>query len=105
MKNAGPIIAAGIMKIGMLKVLAFKALALLVGKALLVSKLAFLLAAIIGLKKLFSQSKHVTYEVVAHPHHTHSAVESHGHGDTYSSGWGRSGDAAQNLAYRGHLQQ
>ncbi|XKL63307.1 hypothetical protein PGB90_005671 [Kerria lacca] len=104
MKNAGPIIAAGIMKLGMLKVLAFKALALLVGKALLVSKLAFLLAAIIGLKKLFSQSKHVTYEVVAHPHHSHSAVESHGHGDTYSSGWGRSGDVAQNLAYRGHLQ-
>lgn len=105
MKNAGPIIAAGIMKIGMLKVLAFKALALLVGKALLVSKLAFLLAAIIGLKKLFSHSKHVTYEVVAHPHHSHSAVESHGHGaEGFSSGWGRSGDAAQNLAYRGHLQ-
>ena len=104
MKNAGPIISAGSMKIGMLKVLAFKALALLVGKALLVSKLAFLLAAIIGLKKLFSHSKHVTYEVVAHPHHSHAAVEPHGHGDSYSSGWGRSGDTAQNLAYRGHSQ-
>lgn len=64
MKNMGPVIAAGIMKIGMIGVLAFKALALLVGKALLVSKLAFLLAAVIGLKKLFSQERHVTYEVL-----------------------------------------
>lgn len=67
MKNMGPVIAAGIMKIGMIGVLAFKALALLVGKALLVSKLAFLLAAVIGLKKLFSQERHVTYEVVLLP--------------------------------------
>ena len=63
MKNMGPLIAAGAMKLGMVGIIAFKALALLVGKALLVSKLAFLLAAIIGLKKLFSQQKHVTYEV------------------------------------------
>lgn len=34
----GAIIAAAAMKIGLLKALAFKALALLVGKALLVSK-------------------------------------------------------------------
>lgn len=67
MKNMGPVIAAGIMKIGMIGVLAFKALALLVGKALLVSKLAFLLAAVIGLKKLFSQERHVTYEVLLLP--------------------------------------
>lgn len=89
--------AAMMMKMGMLKVLAFKVLALLVGKALLISKLAFLLATIIGLKKLFSQQKHVTYEVVAHPHH-----ESHG-SDSYSSaGWGRSSsEAAHNMAYSG----
>ncbi|KAK9501624.1 hypothetical protein O3M35_012317 [Rhynocoris fuscipes] len=117
MKNMGPLIAAGAMKIGMVGILAFKALALLVGKALLVSKLAFLLAAIIGLKKLFSQQKHVTYEVVAHPHHSHSHVSSdHGHGgggDSYSSGWGRSIDVAptqatannadaHQLAYKAH---
>ncbi|RZF36341.1 hypothetical protein LSTR_LSTR008822 [Laodelphax striatellus] len=92
MKNLGPLVAAGMMKIGMVGVLAFKALALLVGKALLVSKLAFLLAAVIGLKKLFSQQKHVTYEVVTHPHHSHShapEIHSSGH-DSYSSGWGRS---------------
>ncbi|KAI5713709.1 hypothetical protein M8J76_003998 [Diaphorina citri] len=91
-KNMGPLIAAGVMKLGMLKALAFKALALLVGKALLLSKLAFILTAIIGLKKLLSQPKHVTYEVVSHPHHAE-----HGH-DSYSAGWGRSLDA-QNLAY------
>ncbi|XP_025417186.1 uncharacterized protein LOC112688285 [Sipha flava] len=96
-KNMGPMMAAMMMKMGMLKVLAFKVLALLVGKALLISKLAFLLATIIGLKKLFSQQKHVTYEVVAHPHH-----ESHG-SDSYSSaGWGRSSsEAAHNMAYSG----
>ncbi|XP_022178642.1 uncharacterized protein LOC111039431 [Myzus persicae] len=99
-KNMGPMMAAMMMKMGMLKVMAFKVLALLVGKALFVSKLAFLLATIIGLKKLFSQQKHVTYEVVAHPHH-----ESHG-SDSYSSaGWGRSSsEAAHNMAYSGQGQ-
>ncbi|KAL6432067.1 hypothetical protein ACFW04_006647 [Cataglyphis niger] len=82
--NMGMLIAAGIMKMGLIAGLAFKAITLLVGKALLLSKIALLLASIIGLKKLFSQGKHVTYEVVAHPHHDH------GHGDSYSSGWGRS---------------
>lgn len=108
--NMGPLLAAGAMKVGMMGILAFKALALLVGKALLVSKLAFLLAAIIGLKKLFSQQKHVTYEVVAHPHHSHSHVSEHGHGgggDSYSSAWGRSIEPAtssdpQTLAYSAH---
>lgn len=101
-KNMGPMMAAMMMKMGMLKVLAFKVLALLVGKALFVSKLAFLLVTIIGLKKLFSQQKHVTYEVVAHPAHH----ESHG-SDSYSSsaGWGRSSsEAAHNMAYSGHAQ-
>lgn len=97
-KNMGPMMAAMMMKMGMLKVLAFKVLALLVGKALLLSKLAFLLATVIGLKKLFSQQKHVTYEVVAHPHH-----ESHHGSDSYSSaGWGRSSsEAAHSMAYSG----
>lgn len=116
MKNMGPLMAAGMMKVGMFGVLAFKALALLVGKALLVSKLAFLLAAIIGLKKLFAQDRHVTYEVVAHPHHTHSHAGGEGHhgGEAYSSGWGRSIDVApvpaaasspedaHQLAYKAH---
>lgn len=38
--NLGPLIAAAVLKIGLLKALAFKALVLLVGKALLVSKVS-----------------------------------------------------------------
>lgn len=49
MKHVAPLLAAGAMKVGMVAVLAFKALALLVGKALLVAKLAFLLASVIGI--------------------------------------------------------
>ncbi|KAK2579929.1 hypothetical protein KPH14_007609 [Odynerus spinipes] len=113
--NMGPLIAAAVLKIGVIGGLAFKALALLVGKALLLSKIALLLAGIIGLKKLFSQQKHVTYEVVAHPHHTasHTFSSDHGHGDSYSSGWARNfhgqssipaqGDA-HDLAYSAHAK-
>lgn len=104
----GPLIAAAVLKIGLIGGLAFKALALLVGKALLLSKIALLLAGIIGLKKLFSQQKHVTYEVMAHPHHG----SDHGH-DSYSSGWARrfhgstpaSGQPdAHELAYSAHVK-
>jgi len=100
MKNMGPLIAAAAAKIAVLGGLAFKGLVLLVGKALLVSKMALLLASILWLKKLFSHQKHVTYEVVAHPHHSHSTVDHHG-GDSFSSGWGRSSEAHQ-LAYSGY---
>ncbi|KAG5889029.1 hypothetical protein JTB14_009434 [Gonioctena quinquepunctata] len=104
------IIAAVVMKIGLLKALAFKALVLLVGKALLVSKLALVLAVVIGLKKLLNSEKHVTYEVVAHPHHDHHEHIDHGHsGGGYDAhgggGWGRNFDAqaAQNLAYSAQI--
>lgn len=109
----GPLIAAAVLKIGLIGGLAFKALALLVGKALLLSKIALLLAGIIGLKKLFSQQKHVTYEVVAHPHHSSSHISDHAHADSYSSGWARSfhgqgpisGQAdAHDLAYSAHAK-
>lgn len=107
MKNMGPLLAAGMMKVGMVGILAFKALALLVGKALLVSKLAFLLAAVIGLKKLFSQERHVTYEVVAHPHQSHSEIHSssggHHGSEAISSGWGRSIDDPHTLAYSAYV--
>ncbi|XP_012522910.1 uncharacterized protein LOC105828893 [Monomorium pharaonis] len=109
--NMGPLIAAAVLKIGLIGGLAFKALALLVGKALLLSKIALLLASIIGLKKLFSQGKHVTYEVVAHHGPSHSF--DHGHGDSYSSGWARSfreqtpipgQPDAHDLAYAAHVK-
>lgn len=106
----GPLLAAAVLKIGLIGGLAFKGLALLVGKALLLSKIALLLAGIIGLKKLFSHQKHVTYEVVAHPHHG-GHIESHGHSD-FSGGWARSfqaadrqTEAAQQMAYAAHAPQ
>lgn len=78
---------------GTLIPLALGGLALLAGKALIVSKLALVLAGIIGLKKLFSGhgGGHGHEEVVV-------ASAGHGHG---SSGWGRSYDQAQsqNIAY------
>ncbi|KAB0794503.1 hypothetical protein PPYR_11342 [Photinus pyralis] len=107
----GAIMGLVALKIGLLKAIAFKALALLVGKALIVSKLALVLALIIGLKKLLSTEKYVTYEVVAHPHHDHhhehsfsgAGHDSFGHGGGHGhghGGWGRSAEGAE-IAYRG----
>lgn len=106
------------MKAAALIPLALGAIALLAGKALLIGKIALLLASIIGLKKLLSQQKTVTYEIVSHPHHT-SSHEHHGH-DSFSSaggdvgggsygggghgGWGRSADAHE-LAYKAYAPQ
>lgn len=87
MRNIAPLMAALATKIGIIGLLVFKGLVLLVGKALIVSKVALILALIIGFKKLFGK-KHVTYEVVSHPHHS----ESHAAHDSYSSGWGRALD-------------
>lgn len=116
-KILGPLLLALGLKAAALLPLILGAIALIAGKALLVGKIALVLSAIIGLKKLLSQEKHVTYEVVAHPHH--SSSHSASHGEAYSvgasnvdvsgyaaaagsghGGWGRSVDA-QDLAYRG----
>uniref|UniRef100_A0A336N0N1 CSON007696 protein n=2 Tax=Culicoides sonorensis TaxID=179676 RepID=A0A336N0N1_CULSO len=103
-KLLGPLLMAVALKGAALIPLALGAIALIAGKALLIGKLALVLSAIIGLKKLLSQEKHVTYEVVAHPHHTssHSQSQSDSFGGSgYSSdvgsygsgggshGWGR----------------
>ena len=73
MKNTGPLIAAVIFKGILMGILAFKALFLLSGKALLISKLAFMISSLIGLKKLLSEKgKHVTYEIVG-DHHRYDA--------------------------------
>ncbi|CAG9569468.1 unnamed protein product [Danaus chrysippus] len=117
-KILGPIIAAVMLKMMALLPLAIGAIALIAGKALLIGKLALVLSAIIGLKKLLSQQKHVTYEVVAHPHHSTSHTSSHDYagasgyggdsggysgGSGHSGGWGRSVDA-QSLAYSAQKQ-
>lgn len=112
-KLLGPLLMAVALKGAALIPLALGAIALIAGKALLIGKIALVLSAIIGLKKLLSQEKHVTYEVVAHPHHTSSHSSSHGDaigGSGYSSdvgsygagggshGWGRS-LSAQDIAF------
>lgn len=84
MKNSGHIVGAIVAKAALIGALIFKGLVLLVGKALVVSKLAFLLASILAIKKLLSK-KHITYEVVAHPVHDH-------HHEHPISGWGRAID-------------
>lgn len=115
-KLLGPLLMAVALKGAALIPLALGAIALIAGKALLIGKIALVLSAIIGLKKLLSQEKHVTYEVVAHPHHTSSHSSSHGDavgGSGYSSdvgsygaggsshGWGRSLNA-QDIAYNAY---
>lgn len=116
-KMLGPLMMAIALKAAALLPLVLGAIALIAGKALLIGKIALVLSAIIGLKKLLSQEKHVTYEVVAHPHHTSSHSSSHadsfaggfsgGDSGSYGAagassgghGWGRSYDA-QDLAYK-----
>lgn len=68
--------------------LAFGALALLAGKALIVSKLALALASIIGIKKLISSGHH--------HESAHEVVVSGGHSG--GGGWGRS---LKDLPYKG----
>lgn len=116
-KILGPLMAALALKAAALLPLILGAIALIAGKALLIGKLALVLSAIIGLKKLLSQQKHVTYEVVAHPHHSSSHSSSHssdygggssgydggyggggGGGSSGHGGWGRAIDA-QEQAY------
>lgn len=112
-KILGPLIAMIALKAAALLPLLLGAIALIAGKALLIGKIALVLSAVIGLKKLLSQEKHVTYEVVAHPHHTSSHTTSHDASGGFSGadagsyggssggghGWGRSYDA-QDLAYK-----
>ena len=81
----GGLLAIPLLIGGTLVPLALGALALLAGKALIVSKLALVLASIIGLKKLVSGHDHG---------HGHEVVQvAGGHG---GSGWARS---ASDLAY------
>ncbi|OAD62710.1 hypothetical protein WN48_06909, partial [Eufriesea mexicana] len=83
-KNMGGLLAIPLLIGGTLVPLALGALALLAGKALIVSKLALVLASIIGLKKLVSGGGEHGHEVVQ---------VAGGHG---SSGWARS---SHDLAY------
>ncbi|CAG4964221.1 unnamed protein product [Parnassius apollo] len=91
-KKLAPLLAIPLLIGGMMVPLAFGALALLAGKALIVSKLALVLAGIIGLKKLLSSSS---------GSEAHEVVVSAGHG---GPGWSRSLDNAHDLAYSAYAQ-
>lgn len=112
-KYMGPILTAIAIKGGFVA-MAFQAIALIAGKALLIGKIALVLSAIIGLKKLVSGGEaheKTTYEIVKHPQvsQSHTYSSSHFGGGEYeaSAGGGhyrRSLDAdhAQNSAYSAH---
>ncbi|XP_046816766.1 uncharacterized protein LOC124423237 [Vespa crabro] len=92
-KSLLPILLLVKAKAAILIPLALGALALLAFKALVIGKIALIISAIIGLQKLLA-SKNQSYEVVAHPVHSHAHYEAD-HGDHH--GWARS--AGSDLAY------
>lgn len=67
MKKTGPLIASVVLKGALIGLLGFKALFLLSGKALLISKLAFLFSSLIGANNLFQKNRQVTYEIHSGP--------------------------------------
>ncbi|CAK1541123.1 unnamed protein product [Leptosia nina] len=115
-KMMGPILAGIAIKGGFLA-MAFQAIAIIAGKALLIGKIALLLSAIIGLKKLVTGGESLektTYEIVKHPQvsQTHTYSASHYGNDFDSTGPGghyrRSVEdeaAAQDRAYRAYAKQ
>ncbi|XP_066146302.1 uncharacterized protein Osi8 [Euwallacea fornicatus] len=94
-KKGGAMMLLPLILGGTLVPLALGALALLAGKALIVSKLALVLAGIIGLKKLLSGQS---------GHHESGHVEVVSAGGHHGSGWGRSYDTeeANRLAYQAY---
>lgn len=88
---------------GGLLAMAYKGLALLAGKALLVSKIALTLALLVAFKKLFSGGGHggsskTTYEIVKQPVLTHShQYAAPGAADTFGS-YDNSGPYARSIA-------
>ena len=87
-KIMGPLMAAAAVKLAALVPLALGAIAVVAGKALLIGKIALVISAIIGLKKLLSSQKHVTYEVVSH----HGGHGSSGGGGGGGHEWAGSSD-------------
>ncbi|XP_035723459.1 uncharacterized protein LOC118442218 [Vespa mandarinia] len=84
-KGYGGILMAGLAMAGMLAQLAYGKIAFLAGTALLTAKIALVLSAIIGLKKLVSSGGSGGHEVIYA-----TASEHHGgYGGGYSGGWQR----------------
>lgn len=93
-KYLGPFLAAIALKAGILK-MAYHSIAIVAGKALIIGKIALVISAIIGLKKLVAPEGHekTTYEIVKHPHvqQSHSYSSSSGDFDQHESGGGGGG--------------
>lgn len=116
LKKYGGALLVGLLMKGTMMAMAYKGVALLAGKALLVAKIALVLSAIIGLKKLVGSGgdEKVTYEIVKHPQvsHAHTYSSEHyggGHYDVSGGGgdhYRRSmeGLYPHLLAYRGQHQ-
>ncbi|XP_068157978.1 uncharacterized protein Osi11 [Drosophila tropicalis] len=88
-KYLGPFIAAVLLKTAILK-MAYHSIAIVAGKALIVGKIALIISAIIGLKKLVSHDggEKTTYEIVKHPQVQQSHTYSSSHQGEYDSGGG-----------------
>lgn len=83
-KYLGPFIAAVMLKAAILK-MAYHSIAIVAGKALIVGKIALIISAIIGLKKLVSSEggEKTTYEIVKHPQVQQSHTYSSSHAGEY----------------------
>lgn len=113
-KYLGPFLAAMAIKGGILTMV-YHSIAIVAGKALIIGKIALVISAIIGLKKLVTPEGHekTTYEIVKHPHvqNSHTYSSSHGgsdyegHETQYHRSLGDNVDMLmQDRAYRGHKQ-
>lgn len=111
-KYLGPFLAAIALKAGILK-MAYHSIAIVAGKALIIGKIALVISAIIGLKKLVAPEGHekTTYEIVKHPHvqQSHSYSSSHGEYDGgHETGGGQyhrslSEKELQDRVYKAHI--
>lgn len=83
-KYLGPLIAAMALKGGILTMV-YHSIAVVAGKALIIGKIALVISAIIGLKKLVTPEGHekTTYEIVKHPHVQNSHTYSSSHNSEY----------------------
>lgn len=113
-KMMGPFIAAMALKGGILTMV-YHSIAIVAGKALIIGKIALVISAIIGLKKLVTPEGHekTTYEIVKHPQvqnsHTYSSSSNgdfDGHENHYHRSLsGNSNDMTmEDRAYRGYKQ-
>ncbi|XP_050087569.1 uncharacterized protein LOC126572368 [Anopheles aquasalis] len=115
-KYLGPFLAAMAIKGGILTMV-YHSIAIVAGKALIIGKIALVISAIIGLKKLVTPEGHekTTYEIVKHPHvqQSHTYSSNHGDFDNHEAGqfhrsFGSNSISAadmvmQDRAYRAHV--